>query len=126
MSRISRKNIISFIGSITLVFLCLFSVTNVMAGTTTFGTAHRGAWSTETLDVYYDGGVFFYPYYATHTHQGFAKYTRGSKTLDYNSTGYVYNPGKNHSSSEKHEARVNCWDTIDWNAPKTTFHYSFT
>lgn len=126
MNRIKHKTIINFIGSITIVFLSLFSATTVMAKTTRFGTTHRGAWTTETASVYYSGGVFFYPHYATHTHQGFAKYTRGNTTLDYNGTGYVSNPGKKHSASEKHEAQVNCWDSIDWNAPKTTFHYSFT
>lgn len=105
MNGISRKNIINFIGSITVVFLSLFFTTIVMAETKSFGTIHRGVWSTEAAQIYYSGGVYFKPHYATHTHQGFAKYTRGRKTLDYNSAGYVYKPSKKHSKSEKHEAK---------------------
>lgn len=125
MNIISRKNIISFIGSITLVFLSLFCVTTVMARTTKFGTAHRGAWSTETLQIHYHGGVYFYPHYATHTHIGFAKYTRKGRTLTTRHTGHVYKPGKHHSKSEKLEAKVYCWDSLSWNSPKTKFYYHF-
>lgn len=133
MKRTKRKNIIGFIGILTLVFIDLFSVTTVMAEnknngiskTTRLGTKHKGAWTTETASVYYNGGVFFYPYYATRTHQGFAKYSRGRRTLDYNYTGYVSKTGKRHSVSKKREAKVSAWDSLKWSAPKTTFNYSF-
>lgn len=128
MNIISRKNIISFIGSITLVFLSLFCVTTVMARTTKFGTAHRGAWSTETLNVYYHGGVYFYPHYATHTKRGFAKYTRGGKTITKNKTSSVGNLGKyrkHYPKSEKIQVKIHCWDSFNPHAPKTRFYYKF-
>ncbi|WP_260265218.1 hypothetical protein [Lactobacillus delbrueckii] len=72
-----------------LTALALVPTATVLAGTTTFGTAHRGAWSTETMQIHYSGGVFFYPYYATHTHVGYAKYTRNGKTVASKWTTYV-------------------------------------
>lgn len=62
-----------------LTALALVPTATVLAGITKFGTTHRGAWSTETMQIHYSGGVFFYPYYATHTHVGHAKYTRSGK-----------------------------------------------
>lgn len=99
-----------------------------MARTTKFGTAHRGAWSTETLDVYYHGGVYFYPHYATHTKRGFAKYTRGGRIVTKNKTSSVGNLGKyrkHYPKSEKIQVKIHCWDSFNPHAPKTRFYYKF-
>ncbi|APP03476.1 hypothetical protein [Lactobacillus delbrueckii] len=107
-----------------LTALALVPTATVLAGTTTFGTAHRGAWSTETMQIHYSGGVFFYPHYATHTHVGYAKYTRNGKTVASKWTTYVKNNSK-YSSKTKIEANISCWDTLNPTAPKTKFHYGF-
>ena len=107
-----------------LTALALVPTATVLAGTTNFGTTHRGAWSTETMQIHYSGGVFFYPHYATHTHVGHAKYTRSGKTIASKVTTYVKHNSK-YSKKTKVKANVSCWDTLNPIAPKTKFHYGF-
>lgn len=102
----------------------LFVLGGTSAFAKNFGNKYEMAWTNETAQIHYSGGVFFYPK-RTGDRQAFAKYTRSGKTIDYGWTGYLPYPS-GWSKNKKVTATVSCWDSLGWNAPKTTFHYGWS
>lgn len=110
---------------LVLIATLLCTPVNVHAAKTHyFGSKYRGASTHETAQIHYEGKVYFRPHYATRTHIGYVKYSRKSKTITSNWTSYVPYP-KGFPKSKKMEAKVSCWDSLSWNAPKTKFNYNF-
>ena len=94
----------------------------------TFASGPNWYSNKEIAQLLYQGYIQFKPCYydselGGRVYRAYIRYTNFAG-ID---TGHIYTEvGKSREDCNIYDAMVYCWDTWDWNAPKTKFFYNFS